>query len=149
MTFIDNLSGDCPLELTLRREFQDEGEDEEEDEDHKEPGENQDPGETPGKDDGPLKAEKPDTENTLVGEYFLHTLLPKMPLDHHGRCMADIIPDCIEAGIRFVDKYIDQRFLQCSQLRKVDRTDDRAIKGGEDYCIAACDLNEDLQFIRD
>ena len=63
--------------------------------------------------------------------------------------MADIIPDCIEAGIRFVDKYIDQRFLQCSQLRKVDRSDDRAIKGGEDYTIAACDLNDDLQLIRD
>lgn len=63
--------------------------------------------------------------------------------------MADILPDCIAAGIRFVDKYIDQRFLQCSQLRKVDRSDGRAIKGGEDYTIAACDLNDDLQFIRD
>ena len=136
MTFIDNMSGDCPLELCLNKEFQDD------DEDNKEP-------EDPQKSDEPFKPPKLSTENTLVGEYFLHTLLPNMPLDHHGRAIGDILPDCIAAGIRFVDTYIDSRWLQTSQLRKIERSDGRAIKGGEDYHIAACDLNDDTKFIKD
>ena len=34
--------------------------------------------------------------NSRVAEFFLQELLPKMPLDHHGRAIANIIPDCIE-----------------------------------------------------
>ncbi len=38
--------------------------------------------------------------NIRVAEFFLQELLPKMPLDHHGRAIADIIPKCIEHDLR-------------------------------------------------
>ena len=84
-----------------------------------------------------------------MAEYFLHTLLPKMPLDHHGRCMSDILPKCIEEGIRFVSEYSNARILQTSQLRKIYRTDGKAIKGGEDHHIGVCHLNDDLKVVKD
>ena len=84
-----------------------------------------------------------------MAEYFLQTLLPNMPLDHHGRCIADILSQCIETGIGFVPEYLDSRFLESNQLRKVNRIDGKELKGGEDYCIAACDLNPDENDIKE
>ena len=85
-----------------------------------------------------------------MAEYFLHTVLPNMPLDHHGRTVADILSECINQGIRFVAEYINKRFLQSSQLRKIDRCDGtKNIIGEDGYHIAACDLNEDEKVVKD
>ena len=73
-----------------------------------------------------------------------------MPLDHHGRCLADILSECIEQGIRFVAEYINKRFLQSSQLRKIDRCDGtKNLKGEDGYTISACDLNEDEKVVKE
>ena len=41
-------------------------------------------------------------------------------------------------------EYLDSRFIQSNQLRKINRIDGKGLKGdNEDYCIAACDLNPD------
>ena len=107
--FIDNMEGDCPLEISLNDELK--------------------------------------TENRLVAEYFLHTLLPNMPLDHHGRSLADVLPLCIKEGVGYVAEYLDSRFLQSNQLRKITRING-TLKGGEDYCITASDLNPDVDIIQ-
>ena len=51
------------------------------------------------------------TENTRVAEYFLKDLLPNMPLDHHGRAIADVLPECVRRDIKYLDKYLDSRFI--------------------------------------
>ena len=89
-----------------------------------------------------------DTErghNSRVAEFFLQELLPPMPLDHHGRAIADIIPKCIEQELRGLSEYLDSRFLSTKQLRKVSRTDGKSIKRDvetedEQYFVSACDL---------
>ena len=93
------------------------------------------------------------TENTRVAEYFLQKLLPNMPLDHHGRAIADILPECVERDIRFLAEYMDARFLSTRQLQKVSRADDNlTIKvdpetADNKYYITACDLWPDERFI--
>ena len=114
--FIDNMEGDCPLEMSLKKT------------------------KTP---------DEPNTENRLVAEYFLQSVLPNMPLDHHGRSLADVIPLCINEGVGYVGEYLDSRFLQSNQLRKISRIDGRTLKGGEDYCITASDLNPDEKIIKE
>ena len=94
------------------------------------------------------------TENTRVAEYFLKELLPGMPLDHHGRAIADIIPECVERDIRYLGEYMDSRFLTTKQLQKVSRADYKSIKTDPEtedqgYFIAACDLWPDERFIID
>ena len=51
------------------------------------------------------------TENTRVAEYFLKELLPSMPLDHHGRAIVDVLPECIERDIKGLGEYLDSRFI--------------------------------------
>ena len=51
------------------------------------------------------------TENTRVAEYFLKELLPNMPLDHHGRAIADILPECVRRDIKYLGHYLDSRFI--------------------------------------
>lgn len=48
--------------------------------------------------------------NTRVAEFFLSELLPEMPLDHHGRAIADVIPECITRSIPGLGEYLDKRF---------------------------------------
>ena len=57
-----------------------------------------------------------ETENTRVAEFFLKDLLPGMPLDHHGRAIADILPECVENNVRFLAEYMDSRFITTRQL---------------------------------
>ena len=45
-------------------------------------------------------------------------------------------------------EYLDSRFLQSNQLRKITRIDGGALKGGQDYCITASDLNPDVDIIK-
>ena len=56
------------------------------------------------------------TENTRVAEYFLKDLLPNMPLDHHGRVIADVLPDCVRRNIKYLGEYFDSRFITTKQL---------------------------------
>ena len=72
------------------------------------------------------------TENTRVAEYFLKDLLPRMPLDHHGRAIADVIPECIERDINYLGTYLDSRFITTKQLSKVCRADQKKIKVNQD-----------------
>ena len=63
-----------------------------------------------------------------MAEFFLKELLPGMPLDHHGRAMADIIPECIERDIKYLGEYMDSRFISTRQFQKVSRADNMQIK---------------------
>ena len=51
-----------------------------------------------------------------------------MPLDSHGRAIADVIPECIRRGIKYTGEYLDSRFLTTKQFKKVSRTDKKAVK---------------------
>ena len=51
------------------------------------------------------------TENTRVAEFFFHELLPNMPLDHHGREIADLLPKCVKRNIKTLGFYLDSRFI--------------------------------------
>lgn len=56
-----------------------------------------------------------------LAEYFLGEMLPKMPLDHHGKAIADIIPCCISRGLSQIKYYMDQRILTTDACSKVFR----------------------------
>ena len=93
------------------------------------------------------------TQNTRVAEFFLRDLLSDMPLDHHGRAIADVIPDCINNNIAYIGEYLDSRFVTTRQLNKVSRTDKKKIKVCEEtedekYFIAACDLWPDERLLK-
>ena len=99
-----------------------------------------------------LNLTKASTENSRVAEFFLQKLLPNMPLDHHGRAIADILPECVTRNIRFLAEYMDSRFLSTAQLQKVSRADKKAIKvdpetEDQGYYITACDIWPDERFI--
>ena len=99
-----------------------------------------------------LNLTKASTENSRVAEFFLQKLLPNMPLDHHGRAIADILPECVTRNIRFLAEYMDSRFLSTAQLQKVSRADKKAIKvdpetEDQGYYVAACDLWPDERYI--
>ena len=46
-----------------------------------------------------------------------------MPLDHHGREIADLLPKCVERNIKTLGFYLDSRFITTKQLQKVSRDD--------------------------
>lgn len=54
---------------------------------------------------------EPETENSRCTEYFLTEFLPKQPLDHHGRAIADIIPALVEQESPYLGKYLDSRLI--------------------------------------
>lgn len=51
-----------------------------------------------------------------------------MPLDHHGRAIADVIPTCIEQDVKYLGEYLDSRFKVTKQLRKSCRVDKKKLK---------------------
>jgi hypothetical protein len=55
-----------------------------------------------------------------VAEYFLNKLLPGMPIDHHGKAIAEIIPECIKSGI-WLNHYLDSRIFKTNQLNRIVR----------------------------
>ena len=76
-----------------------------------------------------------------------------MPLDHHGRAIADVIPTCIREDIAYIGDYLDSRFVTTKQLNKVSRTDKMRIKvcsetEDEKYFIACCDLWPDERLLK-
>ena len=92
------------------------------------------------------------TLNTRVAEFYLKDLLPGMPLDHHGRAIADIIPECARKNIKYLGEYLDSRFITTKQLRKVCRVNNMVIKTNpdnaqEDYYITCSDLWPDERLI--
>ena len=98
------------------------------------------------------KSLKGSSENTRVAEYFFKDLLPGMPLDHHGRAIEDIIPECIEREIRYLGEYLDSRFVTTNQLCKVSRADYKTIKidrltEDQGYFVSRCDMWPDERLI--
>ena len=57
-----------------------------------------------------------ETANTRVAEFFFEELLSDMPLDHHGREIADLLPKCVERNIKTLGFYLDSRFITTKQL---------------------------------
>ena len=45
-------------------------------------------------------------------------------------------------------EYMDYRFLQSNQLRKVNRITGKTLKEDKEYCIIACNLNPDENFVK-
>ena len=98
------------------------------------------------------KSLKGSSENTRVAEYFFKDLLPGMPLDHHGRAIEDIIPECIEREIRYLGEYLDSRFVTTKQLCKVSRADYKTIKidkltEDQGYFVSHCDMWPDERLL--
>lgn len=92
--------------------------------------------------------------NTRVAEFFLKDLLPPMPLDHHGRAIADVIPKCVRHDIAYLAEYLDSRFLSTKQLKKISRAEKLMIKvnpedDDEKYYITAVDLWPDERLIKE
>ena len=90
--------------------------------------------------------------NPRVTEFFFKQLLPGMPLDHHGRAIADCIPMCIDRGVQGLGEYMDSRFISTKQLQKVSRLDKKAIKKSyetqdEQYYVTRCDLWPDERLL--
>jgi hypothetical protein len=52
-----------------------------------------------------------DRAEIRVADYFLTDVLPKMPLDHHGRAIASIISICIEKNVPSLRSYLDSRLI--------------------------------------
>jgi len=64
---------------------------------------------------------EPETGNSRSTEYLLTQFLPKMPFDHHGRAIVDVIPTLAEQELPFLGPYLDSRLLTTKQLKKVCR----------------------------
>ena len=71
---------------------------------------------------------KPETGNSRCTEYFLKKFLPKQPIDHHGRAIADIIPTLVEQEVPYLGAYLDSRLITTKQLKKVCRQDKKTIR---------------------
>ena len=92
------------------------------------------------------------TENTRVAEYFLKDLLPNMPLDHHGRAIADVLPECVQRNIKYLGEYLDSRFVTTKQLMKIARAEKKKLKVDDEteeagYYVTSCDLWPDERYI--
>ena len=61
-----------------------------------------------------------------VAEFLLGELLPSMPFDHHGREVADIIPECVE--IAGFSDYYESRFKKTSYTDLASRVQKHALK---------------------
>jgi len=77
-----------------------------------------------------------------------------MPLDHHGRAIADVIPKLVKHNTRGLADYLDSRFMTTRQLKKVSRTDGKSIRtcsetAEEEYYINVCDLWPDERLLVD
>ena len=75
-----------------------------------------------------------------------------MPLDHHGRAIADIIHTCIDKEVPSLTSYLDSRFITTKQLTKVSRVKDSCIKqnahdDNENGYVDCADLWPDEEYI--
>ena len=89
-----------------------------------------------------------------VADFFLTELLPDMPLDHHGRAIANIIHTCINKGVPSVGFYLDSRLKTTKQLTKVSRVPDKTLRSNPheedtDKFITCCDLWPDERYIEE
>ena len=91
---------------------------------------------------------------TRVADFFLTDLLPDMPIDHHGRAIANIIHVCIDKGVPSLGNYLDSRLKTTKQLTKVGRVPDKAVRTNphgdhENGFVTCCDLWPDERYIID
>lgn len=96
-----------------------------------------------------------DTADSRSTEYLLTELLPGMPLDHHGRAVADVIPKLVAQELPYLGQYLDKRLIATKQLKKVCRQDKMTIKekrgetGDEKQFVAVADLWPDERLVID
>ena len=93
-----------------------------------------------------------ENQEIRVADFFLRKLLPDMPLDHHGRAIANIIHICIEKDVPSLGKYLDSRLKTTKQLTKVSRVPNKSLRSNpheedEGKFVTCCDLWPDERYI--
>jgi len=53
-----------------------------------------------------------------------------MPLDHHGREIADVIPYCVKNQISGIDTYLESRLMTTEHLERVCKVPNKCLKDG-------------------
>ena len=71
--------------------------------------------------------------NKRSAELLLTKLLSKMPLDHHGRVLSDLIPVLVKEELPSLRDYLDSRWKTTRQLDKVSRQDDMKLKTNDGF----------------
>ena len=94
------------------------------------------------------------SQNERTTEYFLGELLQKMPMDHHGRAIVDVLPECIRKEIPKLSEYLDSRFKTSTQLEKMKSIQKYRLKEDNDSketgnYIDCIDLWPDQQKLQD
>ena len=94
------------------------------------------------------------SQNERTTEYFLGELLKKMPMDHHGRAIVDVLPECIRKEIPQLSEYLDSRFKTSTQLEKMKSIQKYRLKEDNDSketgnYIDCIDLWPDQQKLQD
>lgn len=84
-------------------------------------------------------------------DLFLTELLAHMPLDHHGRGIADVIPRLVREENESLNNYLDKRWITTSQLKKQTRLRQKQIKQNKGYdqgvYVSSIDLWPDEQLV--
>ena len=93
-----------------------------------------------------------DNGEIRVADFFLSELLPRMPLDHHGRAIANIISTCIAKSVPNLGNYLDSRLKTTKQLTKVSRVPNMAVKSNpheddKNSFVTCCDLWPDERYV--
>ena len=87
-------------------------------------------------------------------ELLLTKLLSHMPLDHHGRALADLIPILVKEEVPCLREYLDSRWKTTRQLDKMSRQDLMKLKVNDGYdeedgnAVSAVDLWPDERLVK-
>ena len=83
-----------------------------------------------------------DTENSRNVEFFLGRMLIDMPFGHCANAIEETLPICIEKDVKFIGEFIDGRYREVDQYKKVQRSSGHTLKanphsGNNDYYVTA------------
>ena len=144
MPFIEDINGYTPLHYAMGKKPQDlEVQDEERIED--------------AKDEADVEQNSSEEgvgsmSNKQSVDLFLSELLAHMPLDHHGRGIADVIPSLVREENESLHKYLDKRWITTSQLKKQTRLRLKKMKKNDGYepgvYVSSIDLWPDERLIK-
>lgn len=92
-----------------------------------------------------------DDKEKRAADFYLGTLLPDMPLDHHGKAIADCMGDCFKQQLTSIGPYLDKRIVQTKQFANLWRETGKTLyterAGGSEglFVSSAClwaDIND-------
>ena len=75
-----------------------------------------------------------------TADYMLDKYLKHMPLDHHGKAVAEVIPLCIKNQVNSLPDYFEARLLSSKHIDKLARSLKLPEDGDSDVYESACTL---------